>query len=145
VLANRPHAEVILAVDVRGETTSQRGGHRPRDNGRPPAIRQDFLPQLLECDARLAPHLTCGRVPCEDLVHCGQVQHDPAAVHGRVVVTAPRAARGDGESFLFRELKGFVDFVSRARLDNVRLRPQGMAKVFEGGECWHSGMLKMES
>ncbi len=29
VLADGPHAEVILAVDVRAETASQRGGHRP--------------------------------------------------------------------------------------------------------------------
>ncbi len=28
VLANRPHAEIILAVDVGRETASQRGGHR---------------------------------------------------------------------------------------------------------------------
>jgi len=69
VLADRPHAEVVLPVDVRGETAAQRGGHRPGDDGRPPTIRQDLRPQLAERHPRLAPHLTCGRVPCEDLVH----------------------------------------------------------------------------
>jgi len=136
VLADRPHAEVVLPMDVRGETASQRGGHRARDDGRPPTIRQDLRPQLAERHPRLASHLTGSRVPFEDLVHRGQVQHNPAAVHGRVVVTASRAARGDGESVPFGELEGFVDVVRGARLNYVRLRPQGVAEIFEGGEGW---------
>jgi len=121
VLADRPHAEVVLPMDVRGETAAQRGGHRARDDGRPPTIRQDLRPQLAERHPRLASHLTGSRVPFEDLVHRGQVQHNPAAVHGRVVVTASRAARGDGESVPFGELEGFVDFVSGVRLNEIGL------------------------
>ena len=144
VLADGPHAEIIFPVDVRGQTASQRGGHRPGDDGRPPTIRQDLRPQLAERHPRLASHLTGSRVPFEDLVHRGQVQHEAAAVHGRVVVTASRTARGDGQPVLFGDLEGFVDFVRGARLDNVRLRPQGVAKVFEGGEGCHVGGWRLK-
>ena len=69
VLANRPHPKIIFTVDVRAETTAQRGGPRPRDDGRPPTVGQDALPKLTERHPRLASHLTCGGVPFEDLVH----------------------------------------------------------------------------
>lgn len=132
MFADGAQAEVVLAVDVRGETSTECSGHRARDDGRPPTIGQDSLPELAERDPRFASHNAREGIPFEDFIHPREVEYDAAAVHRSVIVTAPRPARGDGESFLLRETEGFVDLVRRLRTDEVGLRFEGVSEVFEG-------------
>ena len=80
VLADGAHAEIVLAVDVRAQAAAQRGGHRAGDDRRPPAIWQDFLPELFQRDARFASDYAGSCIPFDDLIHARHIQHDAAAV-----------------------------------------------------------------
>src|SRR5258706_8721230 len=51
ILTNRTHLKIIFAVNICSKTAAQCGPHRTRDDGRPPTIRLDVLPQLLKRDA----------------------------------------------------------------------------------------------
>ncbi len=116
MVADGAHLEVVFSVDVHPQAAAQGGGHRAGNDGRPPAIRQDDLPEFRERDSRLGGHHPCFGIPLEDLVHPLQVEHHAEAVEGSIVVTASRTAKSDGQSVLFGNVQGFKDFV---RADGV--------------------------
>src|SRR5262249_46779985 len=50
---HRADGEVVLAVDVRRGDAGERRKARPRDDARPPAVRQDVAPEVAHGDAGL--------------------------------------------------------------------------------------------
>ena len=143
MLTDGAHLEIILAVDVRAETTAQRRAHRTGYNRRPPPFRLDLLPKFFQCDAGFASHQAGSWIPFQNLIHAGHIEHDTAAIESSIVITASRAAGSDGKPFLLGKFECRIDLFAAARFYNVCRRIERVTKVFELSECCtHSEFTK---
>src|SRR5439155_22718085 len=96
VIAEGPDPEVVLAMDVHGESATDGREHGAGHHRRPPAVLEAVLPQHLDGHARFGGDHTRVGVPGQDPVHAGEVDDDVLVVEGGVAVAVPAAAEADG-------------------------------------------------
>src|SRR5262249_25038212 len=119
VLADRPDAPVVLAVDVGRRAPADGRMARAPDDGGPPPLLARVLPELPDRDARLDADPSRGRIPVEHALHPRHVERQLARGERRVAVALTGAAEADLEVLAMGDLECVGDAVQGARPEHA--------------------------